>query len=154
MAELGRLLTAMVTPFTDKGEVDYPRARELAKAVLKSGSDGLVIGGTTGEAPSMSDDEKLRLYAEVKEAIGEDGAVVAGATDNNTRAAVLFQSALDNDNDGCHQTLVDFAQLMQRVGRIGDAVRLLRRAVAAVPGEPEWRQWLKDAEKELAAAPN
>ena len=90
MAELGRLLTAMVTPFTEEGDVDYPRARELAKAVLKSGSDGLVIGGTTGEAPSMSDDEKLRLYAEVKEAIGEDGAVIAGATDNNTRNSIAL----------------------------------------------------------------
>ena len=65
MAELGRLLTAMVTPFTEDGEVDYPRARELAVALLKSGSDGLVIGGTTGEAPSMSDEELVQLFSEV-----------------------------------------------------------------------------------------
>ena len=60
MAELGRLLTAMVTPFTETGDVDYPRARDLAKAILKSGSDGLVIGGTTGEAPAMNDEELLQ----------------------------------------------------------------------------------------------
>ena len=90
MAELGRLLTAMVTPFTEEGEVDYARAGELAKAILKSGSDGLVIGGTTGEAPSMSDDELIRLFTAVKQAIGEDGAVVAGTTNNNTRASIAL----------------------------------------------------------------
>ena len=90
MAELGRLLTAMVTPFTEEGDVDYARARELAKALLKSGSDGLVIGGTTGEAPSMGDDELLQLFSEVKDVIGEDGAVVAGTTNNNTRDSIAL----------------------------------------------------------------
>ncbi|MDP6667255.1 MAG: 4-hydroxy-tetrahydrodipicolinate synthase [Dehalococcoidia bacterium] len=90
MAELGRLLTAMVTPFTEDGEVDYRRAGELAIALLKSGSDGFVIGGTTGEAPSMSDEELLRLFSAVKEAIGEDGAVVAGTTNNNTRGSIAL----------------------------------------------------------------
>ncbi|MBT3994304.1 MAG: 4-hydroxy-tetrahydrodipicolinate synthase [Chloroflexi bacterium] len=95
MAELGRLLTAMVTPFTEEGDVDYARARELAKALLKSGSDGLVIGGTTGEAPAMGDDELLRLFAEVKEAIGEDGAVIAGTTNNNTRGSIALSQAAE-----------------------------------------------------------
>ena len=90
MAELGRLLTAMVTPFTEKGDVDYTRAGELATALLKSGSDGLVIGGTTGEAPAMNDEELVRLFAVVKEAIGEDGAVVAGTTNNNTRGSIAL----------------------------------------------------------------
>jgi 4-hydroxy-tetrahydrodipicolinate synthase len=90
MAELGRLLTAMVTPFTEEGEVDYARAGELAKAILKSGSDGLVIGGTTGEAPSMSDDELIQLFTAVKQAIGDDGAVIAGTTNNNTRASIAL----------------------------------------------------------------
>ena len=95
MAELGRLLTAMVTPFNEEGDVDYARARALAKALLKSGSDGLVIGGTTGEAPAMSDDELLRLFSEVKEAIGEDGAVIAGTTNNNTRGSIALSQAAE-----------------------------------------------------------
>ena len=95
MAELGRLLTAMVTPFNEEGDVDYSRARELANALLKSGSDGLVIGGTTGEAPAMSDDELLRLFGEVKEAIGEDGAVIAGTTNNNTRGSIALSQAAE-----------------------------------------------------------
>ncbi|MCH7740613.1 MAG: 4-hydroxy-tetrahydrodipicolinate synthase [Chloroflexi bacterium] len=88
MAEIGRLLTAMITPFTDDGEVDYGQARKLAKGLLDSGNDGLVIGGTTGESPSMSDEEKIRLFAEVKEEVGDRGAIVAGSTDNNYRKSI------------------------------------------------------------------
>jgi 4-hydroxy-tetrahydrodipicolinate synthase len=88
MAEIGRLLTAMVTPFDDDGEINYKKARKLAKALINSGSDGLVIGGTTGESPSMSDDEKIRLFAEVKEEVGEQAAVIAGTTDNNHRKSI------------------------------------------------------------------
>ena len=88
MAEIGRLLTAMITPFDDEGEIDYGQARALARGLINSGSDGLVIGGTTGEAPSMSDEEKVRLFAEVKEEVGEEAAVIAGTTDNNHRKSV------------------------------------------------------------------
>ena len=88
MADIGRLLTAMVTPFDDDGEINYKKARKLAKALINSGSDGLVIGGTTGESPSMSNDEKIRLFAEVKEEVGEQAAVIAGTTDNNHRNSI------------------------------------------------------------------
>ena len=88
MADIGRLLTAMVTPFDHDGEINYKKARKLAKALINSGSDGLVIGGTTGESPSMSNDEKIRLFAEVKEEVGEQAAVIAGTTDNNHRNSI------------------------------------------------------------------
>ena len=88
MSSLGRLLTAMITPFDEEGNIDYPQARKLAKGLVESGTDGLVIGGTTGEAPSMSDDEKIRLFAEVKEEVGDSAAVIAGTTDNNYKKSV------------------------------------------------------------------
>ena len=88
MTEIGRLITAMVTPFDEKGEVDYPQAKRLANALLDSGSDGLVVTGTTGEGPTLSAEEKIRLYAEVKEAIGSRGAVIAGTTDNDTAKSI------------------------------------------------------------------
>ena len=88
MVDIGRLLTAMITPFDEEGEIDYPQARKLAKGLIDSGSDGLVIGGTTGESPSMSDEEKVRLFAEVKEEVGDRAAVVAGTTDNNHRKSI------------------------------------------------------------------
>ena len=88
MVELGRLITAMITPFDEEGKVDYQQAKRLANALLDSGSDGLVVTGTTGEGPTLSDEEKIRLYGEVKEAIGDRGAVIAGTTDNNTAKSI------------------------------------------------------------------
>ena len=88
MAEIGRLITAMVTPFDENGEVDYAQAKRLANALLDSGSDGLVITGTTGEGPTLSSEEKIRLYGEVKQAIGNRGAVIAGTTDNDTAKSI------------------------------------------------------------------
>ncbi|HEY7374635.1 MAG TPA: tetratricopeptide repeat protein [Polyangia bacterium] len=77
-----------------------------------------------------------------------------GFAGHQGRASELFQAALDHDRDGCHQTLVDYGDHLRRMGRIGDAVKLYRRAVAAVPGEQEWKQTLREAERELLAAPN
>jgi len=86
--EIGRLLTAMVTPFDDEGQVDYGQAKRLALALLDSGSDGVVVAGTTGEAPTLSHDEKLRLFREVKDAIDGRGAVIAGTGTYNTAESV------------------------------------------------------------------
>lgn len=77
-----------------------------------------------------------------------------GFAGNTARASELFQAALMHDRDGCHQTLVDYGDHLRRLGRIGDAVKLYRRAVAAVPGDPDWKQTLREAERELLAAPN
>ena len=88
MKELGRLLTAMITPFDRSGNVNYQTARKLANALVASGSDGLVIGGTTGEAPSMTDEEKIRLFGEVKEEVGDTASVIAGTTDNNHKKSI------------------------------------------------------------------
>jgi 4-hydroxy-tetrahydrodipicolinate synthase len=83
--KLGRLLTAMVTPFDARGEVDYQQAKKLALSLLDSGSDGVLVSGTTGESPTLSREEKLRLFAEAKSAIANRGAVVAGTGNYNTR---------------------------------------------------------------------
>jgi 4-hydroxy-tetrahydrodipicolinate synthase len=92
--EIGRLLTAMVTPFGDDGAVDYEQAQRLARALLDSGSDGLVVAGTTGEAPTLSHDEKLKLFAAIKEAVDGRGAVLAGTGTNSTAASIeLSQEA-------------------------------------------------------------
>ncbi|MCJ7604443.1 MAG: 4-hydroxy-tetrahydrodipicolinate synthase [Dehalococcoidales bacterium] len=88
MKELGRLLTAMVTPFKENGEVDYDQAKKLAVALLDSGSDGLVVAATTGEAPTLSWEEELRLFREVKSAIGGRGSLIAYTGSNSTSEAV------------------------------------------------------------------
>ena len=86
--ELGRLLTAMVTPFDEEGKVDYEQAKRLALALLDSGSDGLVVTGTTGERSTLTDEEQLKLFAVVKEAVGGRGTVMAGTGGNCTRESV------------------------------------------------------------------
>jgi 4-hydroxy-tetrahydrodipicolinate synthase len=78
----------MVTPFREDGSLDTETARRLALALLDSGSEGLVVAGTTGEAPTLSHDEKLRLFREVKAAVGDRGAVIAGTGTNSTAESV------------------------------------------------------------------
>ena len=88
MKKLGRLLTAMVTPFAERGEVDYEQAKKLASSLLNSGSEGLVVVGTTGESPTLIREEELRLFSEVKSAVGERGTVIAGTGSNSTTEAL------------------------------------------------------------------
>ncbi len=101
MTELGRLITAMVTPFDAEGKVDYEQAKRLANALLDSGSDGVIVSGTTGESPTLTTTEKLRLYAEVKESVGDRGAVIAGAGNYSTAESIeLTQEAEKTGVDG------------------------------------------------------
>ncbi len=102
MKELGRLITAMVTPFDEKGEVDYGQAAKLALALLASGSDGVVVVGTTGESPTMLRMEEYRLFREIKEAVGGKGTVIAGTGSNSTAEAVeATREAEKIGVDGC-----------------------------------------------------
>jgi len=99
---LGRLLTAMVTPFDAQGEVDYKQAKRLALSLLDSGSNGVVVSGTTGESPALSKEEKLRLFAETKSALGNRGTVVAGTGNYNTRESQeLTKEAEKTGVDAC-----------------------------------------------------
>ena len=88
MTELGRILTAMVTPYTPGGEVDFAHARRLASGLVRAGNDGVVVTGTTGEAPLLTDDEKIRLWGEIKQELGAARTVVAGAGTNDTRHSI------------------------------------------------------------------
>ncbi|GBD22375.1 4-hydroxy-tetrahydrodipicolinate synthase [bacterium HR29] len=90
MRPLARLMTAMVTPYTPDGAVDYAHARRLARHLIAAGNEGVVVTGTTGEAPLLSDDEKERLWAEVKEELGDSATVVAGAGTNDTHHSVAL----------------------------------------------------------------
>ncbi|MEE8518866.1 MAG: 4-hydroxy-tetrahydrodipicolinate synthase [Dehalococcoidia bacterium] len=106
MGDIGRLLTAMVTPFDANGDVNYPQARRLAKALVESGSDGLVVTGTTGENPSLFHEENYRLWSEVKEAVGDTASVIAGSGTNGTGEAVhLSKEAERAGADGLLQVV-------------------------------------------------
>jgi 4-hydroxy-tetrahydrodipicolinate synthase len=90
MKKLGQLITAMVTPFKDNGEVDYNKAASLAERLVQNGSDGILVVGTTGESPTLTHDEKLELFRTVKRAVGSKVSIVAGTGSNNTKATIEF----------------------------------------------------------------
>ena len=95
MKQLGRLLTAMITPFDASGAVDVDEAVRVATYLVENGNDGVVVSGSTGEGTSLDTDEKLALFRGVKRGLGSRGTVVAGATDNNTKRSVELTKAAE-----------------------------------------------------------
>jgi 4-hydroxy-tetrahydrodipicolinate synthase len=87
-SDLGAILTAMVTPFDSDGALPEDATRRLARHLVEHGSDGLVVAGTTGEAPTLDDAEKLRLMEIVVDELGESATVVAGTGSNDTAHSV------------------------------------------------------------------
>jgi len=98
---LGEVLTAILTPFRADGSVDVDKFRELAVFLVDHGSDGLVVCGTTGEAPTLSDGEKLELFAAARDAIGDRATVVANTGTYDTAHSVhLTEQAHELGVDG------------------------------------------------------
>jgi 4-hydroxy-tetrahydrodipicolinate synthase len=98
---LGEALTAIVTPFKDDGSIDFDRFRDLASHLLENGSDGLVVAGTTGESPTLSDDERLELFRVAVDTVGDRGTVVAGTGTYSTAHSVhLTREAHELGVDG------------------------------------------------------
>lgn len=86
--KMPRLITAMITPFDDRLQVNYAKAAEVAEHLVQNGTEGIVVAGTTGESPVLSDEEKLRLFATVKEQVGSRVSVWAGTGSNNTQHSI------------------------------------------------------------------
>lgn len=84
----GRLLTAMVTPFKDDLSIDWAGVEKLASHLVSTGHDGIVVNGTTGEAPTTSDDEKIEIIKVVRSAVSGRAKVIAGAGNNETTHSV------------------------------------------------------------------
>jgi 4-hydroxy-tetrahydrodipicolinate synthase len=98
---LGSVITAMVTPFRADGAVDFERFRELASFLVENGSDGIVVCGTTGESPTLSDDEKLDLFRTAVDAVGGRATVIAGTgTYDTAHSAALTREATELGVDG------------------------------------------------------
>ncbi len=100
----GALITAMVTPFDREQKVDLPVAQKLAAWLVDHGSDALVVSGTTGETPTLSDEEKIALWKAVLEAVGERAHVVAGTGSNDTAHTIHLTRAAEKV--GAHGALV------------------------------------------------
>ena len=102
----GRVITAMVTPFTPEGQVNYAKAEALADYLVSQGSDALVVCGTTGESPTLSWDEEHQLFQVVKSAVGDRAKVIVGTGSNSTQEAIeATQTAAKFQVDGSLQVV-------------------------------------------------
>ena len=130
MLKNDRLITAMITPFKDNGDVDIDTAKKLAIALSKSGSDAILIGGTTGESPTLSDHEKLELFKNVKDAVADNARVIAGTTDNNNLKSIeLSLEAQNLGVDGLLLTVPAYNKptqqgLIYHFNKIADSVNI------------------------------
>lgn len=101
MNNFGKVLTAMVTPFNADLQVDYQQVKVLANHLAENGSDGIVVAGTTGESPTLTAEEKVKLFSTVKAEVGDKVKVIAGTGSNNTAESVeLSQEAAKIGVDG------------------------------------------------------
>lgn len=96
----GAVLTAMVTPFAPDGSVDFAAVEAVARHLVDSGCDGLIVHGTTGEAPTTSVDEKLEIARVIRATVGPDTTLVVGCGGNNTAADVAAVHRFDDISDG------------------------------------------------------
>ncbi|MDD4168931.1 MAG: 4-hydroxy-tetrahydrodipicolinate synthase [Desulfotomaculaceae bacterium] len=91
--DFGLVITAMVTPFDDDLKINFSQAKKLACQLVNSGSDGLVVAGTTGESPVLSKEEKIELFKTVVEQVGGKAAVIAGTGSNSTADSIFLTQA-------------------------------------------------------------
>ena len=137
----GRLYTAMVTPMTEAGGIDVEQAQSLAAALLKSGSDGVVVAGTTGESPTLTHEEERVLFRELAPVVHEaGGTLIAGTGSNSTETAVeASEQAAQLDVDGLLQVVPYYNKpsqegLYQHFKAVADAVPETPIMLYNVPG--------------------
>ncbi len=94
--DFGYLITAMVTPFNKDLTINFSQVEKLARHLVQSGSDGLVVAGTTGESPTLSKDEKVELFRTVVDAVGGQAVVIAGTGVNSTSESIALTRAAQN----------------------------------------------------------
>lgn len=103
MAIFGRVITAMVSPFDADGRLNVARAQELAQHLVDNGSEGLVVSGSTGEAATLTDEEKVTLFRAVKDAVGTGVSVIAGAGTYDTAHSI--ELTREAEKAGCDGVL-------------------------------------------------
>lgn len=137
----GRVFTAMVTPMTDAGGIDVEQAQHLASALIKSGSDGVVVAGTTGESPTLTHDEERSLFRELLPVVHDaGGTLIAGTGSNSTNTAVdASEQAAKLEVDGLLQVVPYYNKpsqegLYQHFKSVADAVPETPIMLYNVPG--------------------
>ncbi|NEP16530.1 MAG: 4-hydroxy-tetrahydrodipicolinate synthase [Leptolyngbya sp. SIO4C1] len=159
MARFGRVLTAMITPFNQSGAVNYEVAEQLAKHLVNSGTDTVVVCGTTGESPTLSWEEEYKLFQVVRSAVATKAKVMAGTGSNSTQEAIeATQKAQQLGLDGTLQVVPYYNKPPQRglydhFHAIAAAVPDLPMMLYNVPGRTSCNL-LPETVAKLAKIPN
>ena len=116
--DCGEVITAMVTPMNAKGEIDYDGAEKLAKYLIENGSDSLLVAGTTGESPTLTNDEERELVSTVKRAVSGKAKIILSAGSNCTRTAVDFSKNAQKEEADAILSVVPYYNKPNQVGLI------------------------------------
>ena len=116
--DAGEVITAMVTPFNDKREVDYEKVEELANYLVNNGSDAILVTGTTGESPTLTFDEELEILSSAKRAVLNKGKVIMGTGSNSTETAVMTAKRAEKEGADAILTVVPYYNKPSQAGMI------------------------------------
>jgi 4-hydroxy-tetrahydrodipicolinate synthase len=131
MAEIGGVITAMVTPFAEDRSVDEAAARKLARRLIENGSHGLVLAGTTGESPTLDDEEKLSLLRAIRDELGPDVLLICGTGSNDTRHSERLSAAAADAGADAVLAVTPYYNKPNRAGILAHY-----RAIAKAAGVP------------------
>jgi 4-hydroxy-tetrahydrodipicolinate synthase len=131
MAEIGGVITAMVTPFAEDRSVDEAAARKLARHLVDNGSHGLVLAGTTGESPTLDDAEKLSLLRAIRDELGLDVLLICGTGSNDTRHSERLSAAAADAGADAVLAVTPYYNKPNRAGILAHY-----RAIAKASGVP------------------
>ncbi len=116
--DAGEVITAMVTPFNEKREIDYNKAEELAKYLINHGSDALLVAGTTGEGPTLSHEEEFELLSTIKRAVANKAKVIMNAGSNSTDTAIMAAKWAQKENVDAILSVVPYYNKPSQQGMI------------------------------------
>ncbi len=114
----GEVITAMVTPYDKHGKVDYDKVEELAKHLIKNGSDAIIVAGTTGESPTLTHEEELEILSCVKRAVANKAKVIFGAGSNSTETAVKMSKLGEKEGADAILSVVPYYNKPSQEGMI------------------------------------
>lgn len=116
--DAGEVITAMVTPFNKNREVDYDKVADLAKYLVKNGSDAILVAGTTGESPTLTNEEELEILSTVKSATSGKAKIVMGAGSNSTETAVKMSKKVEKEGADVILSVVPYYNKPSQAGMI------------------------------------
>ena len=128
--DAGEVITAMVTPFNEKREVDYEKVEMLAYQVVNTGSDAVLVTGTTGESPTLSYEEEIEILSSAKRGVGASGKVIMGAGSNSTETAVMMAKKAEKEGVDAILSVVPYynkpsqAGIIEHFSAVAEAVEI------------------------------